>query len=68
MTEKKIIIQTWPRLMDVPTAAAYIGMAEKTMRNRISRKSKNPLPIKVKRAGRTVLLDKRDLDRYADTL
>ena len=73
MTEVKhkrnfIVFQQWPRLMDVETAAAYISMSPKTLRNRISRKADNPLPVKVKRAGRKVLFDRRDLDRYADSL
>jgi len=55
-------------LMDVPTAAFYIGMAEKTLRNGISRKAENPFPVKPKRAGRKVLFDKVDLDAYADAL
>jgi hypothetical protein len=73
MTEGKhkrnfIIVQQWPRLMDLPTAAAYIGMAEKTLRNRISRKAGDPFEVKPKRRGRKVLFDRRDLDRYADSL
>ena len=54
--------------MDLSTAAAYIGMAEKTLRNRISRKSKEPFEVKPKRRGRKVLFDKKELDKYADSL
>ena len=68
MTEKRIIIQQWPRLMEIPAAAAYIGMSPKTLRNRISRKSENPFPVKAKRCGRKVLFDKKELDNYADEL
>ncbi len=70
MTAKRnfIVIQQWPRLMDLPTAAVYIGMAEKTLRNRISRKADDPFEVKPKRRGRKVLFDKVDLDRYADNL
>ena len=68
MNTKKITIRAWPRLMDIPTAAFYIGMAEKTLRNRISRKAENPFSVKPKRAGRKVLFDKVDLDEYADAL
>jgi len=65
---KKVTIKTWPRLMNIELAAAYISMAPATLRNRISRKSKNPFPVKVKRAGRKVLFDRHDLDTYADSL
>jgi len=70
MTAKRnyIVIQQWPRLMDLPTAAAYIGMAEKTLRNRISRKAEEPFEVKPKRRGRKVLFDKKQLDAYADSL
>jgi len=71
MTETKkhnLVITQWPRLMDLPTAAAYIGMAEKTLRNRISRKAEDPFEVRPKRRGRKVLFDKKDLDRYADSL
>jgi len=63
-----LVIQQWPRLMDVRTAALYIGMAEKTLRNRISRKAEDPFEVRPKRRGRKVLFDKKDLDRYADSL
>lgn len=66
--QKKITIKTWPRLMDVELAAAYISMAPATLRNRISRRAENPFPVKPKRAGRKVLFDRRDLDAYADSL
>ncbi len=65
---KRPIIYSWPRLMDIPTAAAYIGMAEKTLRNRIGRRAEEPFEVKPKRRGRKVLFDKKDLDRYADQL
>ena len=71
MTESKkhnLVIQQWPRLMDVPTAALYIGMAEKTLRNRIGRKAEDPFEVRPKRRGRKILFDKKDLDAYADSL
>jgi hypothetical protein len=57
-----------PRLLPLDDAAYYIGMAPKTLRNRISRKAENPLPIKPKKQGRKVVFDIRDLDKYADSL
>ena len=63
-----IVIRQWPRLMDLSTAAAYIGMSPKTLRNRISRKSQDPFEVKPKRRGRKVLFDRKELDAYADSL
>jgi hypothetical protein len=65
MTERKIIIQTFPPLLDVPLAAFYIQMAEKTLRNEISG---GTFPVKPIRRGRKVLFKKKDLDRYVDEL
>ena len=68
MSKGITVYQRRPRLMDLKTAALYIGMAEKTLRNRISRKAENPFPVKPKRQGRKILFDRRDLDAYADSL
>lgn len=57
-----------PRLLDIEQAAFYVGLAPKTLRNRISRKAENPFPVKHKKLGRKVVFDIRDLDRYADNL
>jgi len=66
MAEKQqIIIQTFPPLMDVPLAAFYVSMAEKTLRNEIS---SGTFPVKPIRRGRKVLFKKKDLDEYIDGL
>lgn len=44
----------------IPEAAEYIGHAPGTRRSRISR---GDLPFRHIRHGRTVLVDRRDLDR-----
>lgn len=49
----------WPRLMGVDLAARYLGIGATTLRD------KGPTP---KRIGARVLYDRRDLDRWADTL
>ena len=49
----------WPRLMAVELAARYLGIGTTTLRE------KGPQP---KRIGVRVLYDRRDLDRWADTL
>jgi hypothetical protein len=57
-----------PRLVGIEDAARYLGIAPKTIRNRIGPKAKNPLPVKPKRIGGKVLFDLRELDEYADSL
>lgn len=56
------------RLMDLNSTATYLGLSEKTLRNRLYRGAANPFPVKPKRIGRKVLFDKRDLDRFIDSL
>ena len=63
-TEKKVR----PRLLQIPDAATYLGIASKTLRNRIGPKAPDPFPVRPKRIGRRVLFDVRDLDEYVDSL
>jgi predicted DNA-binding transcriptional regulator AlpA len=57
-----------PRMLSVEEAALYIGLAAKTIRNRIGQKAKNPFPVKPKHIGGRVLFDVKDLDAYLDVL
>ena len=57
-----------PRLLSVDQTAVYLGIASKTIRNRISSDAKKPFPVKPKRIGGRVLFDKKELDRYIDSL
>ena len=65
---KKPMLVFEPRLLTVDLAAQYLGLAPKTLRNRLGPKAENPFPIKPKRIGRKVLFDRKDLDAYADNL
>lgn len=56
------------RLLNIQDTAEYLGIAEKTIRNRIGRKAELPFPVKAKRIGKRVLFDIRDLDAYIDAL
>ena len=56
------------RLLTFQEAAAYLGLATKTLYNRLSPKAQNPLPIPVRRIGRKPLIDIRDLEAYVDSL
>jgi hypothetical protein len=49
----------WPRLMPIELAARYLSRSPTVLRER------GPKP---KRDGRSVLYDKKDLDRWADRL
>jgi predicted DNA-binding transcriptional regulator AlpA len=57
-----------PRLLSIKQAAIYCGMAEQTLRNRISRRAENPFPVRPKKNGRRVLFDRRELDDFIDNL
>ena len=60
--------QITKRLFRVPEAAAYLGLAPRTLYNGIAPRSKNPFPIKHKKHGKVVLFEKKDLNRYADSI
>lgn len=66
--QKKLIVYGWPQLMDIETAARYLSISAKTIRNGTGRKSEQPFPVKPVRFGRRVLFRKEDLDRFADAL
>jgi predicted DNA-binding transcriptional regulator AlpA len=57
-----------PRMLSVDQTAQYIGLATKTIRNRLGPKAKKPFPIKPKHIGGRVLFDVKDLDKYLDAL
>ena len=56
------------RLMTLKETAYYVGLAEHTLRNRISRSAKNPLPVRPKYMGKKPFFDKKEIDRFIDGL
>lgn len=56
---KRVRFPDWPRLMTIEYAAAYLSRSPTVLRER------GPTP---KRDGRSVLYDRKDLDRWADEL
>ena len=64
--KRNITRQCKPRMLSVPESANYLGIAEKTIRNRLGLKAKNPFPVKPKHIGGRVLFDIKDLDKYID--
>lgn len=56
---ERLSLPDWPRLMPIELAAAYLSRSATVIRQR------GPKP---KKDGRSVLYDRRDLDRWADRL
>jgi hypothetical protein len=59
---------TQRRLLPVEEAAAYLGIAPKTLRNGLGPNAKNPFPVKPVKVGGRVLFKLVDLDRFIDGL
>jgi hypothetical protein len=68
MRQEQVKKEITPRMLSVGDAARYIGIAAKTIRNRIGPKATIPFPVKPKHIGGRVLFDVKDLDTYLDTL
>jgi len=56
------------RLLPVEEAAAYLGVAAKTIRNGLGPKADRPFPVKLVKVGGRVLFKKEALDAYVDSL
>jgi predicted DNA-binding transcriptional regulator AlpA len=57
-----------PRLLSVEQAARFLGIAPKTLRNRIGPRAKHPFPVRPKKIGKRVLFDRKDLDNFVNSL
>ena len=68
MRQETVKKEITPRMLSVDDTARYIGIAPKTIRNRIGPKANIVFPVKPKRIGGRVLFDRRDLDVYLDSL
>ena len=64
----KVEVVAAPRMLCYRDAAAYLGLAEQTLRNRTSRKAKQPLPFRPKRVAGKPVFDRLELDRFCDSL
>lgn len=56
-----------PRLAGIVDAARYIGIAPKTLRNRLSDKE-NPFPVKPRYYGGKPLFEISELDAFIESL
>lgn len=52
------------RLLSVEETAHILGIAPRTIYNRVGPRSKNPFPIKPKRVGRLVKFRTEDVEKY----
>lgn len=55
-------------LIDVKETARILCLSERTLRNRIGPKAKNPFPVKPKKIGRKVLFLLEDIEDYVRSL
>ena len=68
-SSRKMIIAAWPKLLTIELAAQYLGLAPKTIRNRLGPKAKEPFPVKPRRLGRgKIVFLREDLDKFAVNL
>jgi predicted DNA-binding transcriptional regulator AlpA len=61
-------MQVRPRLLNVDETAKYLGIAPKTLRNRLGPRAEYPFPVKPKRIGKKVLFDLKALDEFIDSM
>jgi predicted DNA-binding transcriptional regulator AlpA len=55
-------------LLPVPEAAAFLGLPEKSIRNRLGPKATDPFPITPVRLGGRVLFRRCDLEQFVAAL
>jgi len=56
------------RMCSVKETAFILGISPRSIYNAIHRKASKPFPIKVKKIGRLVKFDIRDIKAYLDSL
>jgi hypothetical protein len=56
------------RLLGIEETVNYLGIAPKTLRNRLGPRAINPFPVKPKRIGMRVLFDIKALDAFIESL
>ena len=61
-------VQLKRRLLSLEETAAYLGLSVRTLYNRCGRRSKNPLPFKIKRVGKLVKVDILELEKYVESI
>ncbi len=57
-----------PRALSVKDAAEYMGLAPKTLRNRLGPRAKDPFPVKPRYFGSKPLFLREELDAFLEGL
>lgn len=57
-----------PRALCIRDAARYMGLAEKTLRNRLGSRAKDPFPVKPRYFGGKPLFLVEELDAFLESL
>ena len=60
--------KTEKRLLNIRETAYFLGISERTIYNKIGRKSKKQFPVKPLRVGGCIRFDIVDLNKYIDSL
>lgn len=67
--QAKVKVYQEPRmLLSVEETARRLSISPQTIRNGISRRSKQPFPIPFKRFGKRPMFDSRDVEAFIDAL
>ncbi len=56
------------RLLSLEETAQFLGVSVRTLYNRCGKKSRNPLPFRVKRIGKLVRVDIVELLKYLESI
>ena len=56
------------RLLDIKDVARRLHISERTIYNRVRKKAPNPFPIRVRRVGKLIRFDQKDVQNYIDKL
>jgi len=56
------------RLLSAKETAMLLGISVRTLYNRTGRKAHDKFPVKVKKIGKLLKFDLRDLEKYIDSL
>jgi predicted DNA-binding transcriptional regulator AlpA len=65
---RKALMVPRRRLLDIKETAIYLGIAARTIRNKIGPKAVQRFPVKPLRIGGKVLFRQEDLDRFIDEM
>lgn len=56
------------RLLSLEQTAEILGVSLRSLYNRCGKKSRNPLPFRIRRIGRLVRVDMQDLLKYLESI